>query len=44
MSEQIMFATSDFASNPEPRCLVTGVQTCALPIYFAAGCFWFYER
>ncbi len=20
MSEQIMFATSDFASNPEPRC------------------------
>ncbi len=34
MSEQITFATSDFASNPEPRC----------PLHSAAGCFWLDER
>ncbi len=33
MSEQITFATSDFASNPNH-----------VALHFAAGCFWFYER
>lgn len=34
MSEQITFATSDFASKPGTT----------LPLHFAAGCFWLDER